>query len=58
MHYQDYKQFSLRKLGSKEDIADFDEAKVPSLENKVTEEFNYEDSGLKKHTFLQQPVRR
>tara|TARA_Y100000817_G_C16801030_1_gene519645 strand:+ start:9 stop:953 length:945 start_codon:yes stop_codon:yes gene_type:complete len=58
MHFQDYKQFSIHKLGSKKDIADFDKTKVPGLENKVTEEFNYGSSGVKSLVFYQQPVRR
>jgi hypothetical protein len=39
MHFQHYKQFSIHKLGSKKDIANFDKAKVPSKKKQVTEEF-------------------
>ena len=54
MHFQDYKQFSIRKLGSKQDIADFDKAKVPSMKKEVTEEFKYQNTGTKNLKFLQQ----
>tara|TARA_A100001015_G_C15021886_1_gene728431 strand:- start:401 stop:2962 length:2562 start_codon:yes stop_codon:yes gene_type:complete len=54
MHFQHYKQFSIRKLGSKKDIDSFDKAKVPGRKKQVTEEFVYPERGTKNLRFLQQ----
>ena len=54
MHFQHYKQFSVRKLGSKKDIANFDKTKVPRKRKEVTEEFVYPERGTKNLRFLQQ----
>ena len=54
MHFQHYKQFSIHKLGSKKDIANFDKAKVPRKRKEVKEEFLYQERGTKNLRFLQQ----
>ena len=54
MHFQHYKQFSIHKLGSKKDIANFDKAKVPSKKKQVTEEFIHPGTGTQNLRFLQQ----
>ena len=54
MHFQHYKQFSIHKLGSKKDIANFDKAKVPRKRKQVTEEFLYPGTGTQNLRFLQQ----
>jgi hypothetical protein len=54
MHFQHYKQFSIHKLGSKKDIANFDKAKVPRKRKEVKEDFVYQERGTKNLRFLQQ----
>ena len=56
MEYQDYKQFSIHKLGSKKDIPAFNADKMPPTSQKVSETFHYEYSEPVNITFLQQKV--
>lgn len=58
MQYQDSKQFSISKLGSKKDIANFDKTKIPNLKKKKEEEFTYKNNVRKNHKFLQQQVKK
>ena len=56
MEYQDYKQFSIPKLGSKKDIAAFNADKMLPVSKNVREIFHYEFSEDTEITFLQQKV--